>query len=77
MIAVAVAVLLAVAISLAAFAVLGKHWTPTNAELYGRPWGAIAPTLWRHCPHCTRSGYVPAPGGHTPPCPCTTTGDPS
>lgn len=41
----------------------------------GRPFGAIAPSQWRHCPRCDRAGYVLAPGGHIPPCPCTTTGD--
>lgn len=60
----------------AAYLVLGKHWKPA-AEPHGRPWGALAPTLWRHCPRCAQDGYVLAPGGNIPPCPCLTAGDPS
>lgn len=66
-----------VLIASTAYLVLGKHLTPPAPTWDGRPFGAVAPTLWRHCPRCARAEYVLAPGGTIPPCPCLTAGDPT
>ena len=76
--AVAAAVLVVLLVSAATYFVLGKVFTPPTTPVWdGRPFGAIAPTLWRHCPRCARAEFVLAPGGTIPPCPCLTVGEPT
>ncbi|WP_035796357.1 hypothetical protein [Kitasatospora mediocidica] len=75
---VVVAVVLLALIAAATYLALGKHLAPpAAAQPAGRPFGAVAPTLWRHCPRCARAEYVLAPGGTIPPCPCLTIGEPT
>lgn len=75
--ALAVGVVMVLIVSIA-YLVLGKHLAPPAAPAWdGRPFGAVAPSAWRHCPRCARAEYVLAPGGTIPPCPCLTVGEPT